>query len=75
MTNEEAWNINYQKVYAFVERNHRAPSRHRTEEHTLLNWLKYKPQVSEQRQNATVAQEEVCRTSGAYPPIPPREPV
>ena len=41
MTNEEAWNINYQKVYAFVERNHRAPSRHRTEEHTLLNWLKY----------------------------------
>ena len=41
MTNEEAWNINYQKVYAFVERNHRALSRHRIEEHTLLNWLKY----------------------------------
>ena len=41
MTNEEAWNIKYQKVYAFVERNHRAPSRHRIEEHPLLNWLKY----------------------------------
>ena len=37
MTDEEAWNINYQKVYACVERNHRAPSRHRTEERTLLN--------------------------------------
>ena len=41
MTNEEAWNINCQKVYAFVGLNHRAPSRHRIEEHTLLNWLKY----------------------------------
>ena len=45
MTNEEAWNIKYQKVYAFVERNHRAPSRHRIEEHTLLNWLKYNRQI------------------------------
>lgn len=41
MTNEETWNKNCKKVYAFVNDNHRVPSRHRIEEHTLLNWLKY----------------------------------
>lgn len=38
MTQEERWNIRYQEVMEFVEENHRNPSRHRIEEHDMLNW-------------------------------------
>ena len=40
MTQEERWNIRYQEVMAFIESNHRNPSRHRIEEHDMLNWVK-----------------------------------
>ena len=40
MTQEEKWNIRYNEVIAFIESNHRNPSRHRLEEHDMLNWLK-----------------------------------
>jgi hypothetical protein len=30
----------YNEVVAFIETNHRNPSRHRIEEHDMLNWLK-----------------------------------
>jgi len=40
MTQEERWNIRYQEVMAFIESNHRNPSRHRLEEHDMLNWVK-----------------------------------
>lgn len=30
----------YNKVMDFIEKNHRNPSRHRLEEHDMLNWLK-----------------------------------
>ena len=40
MTQDERWNIRYQEVMAFIESNHRNPSRHRIEEHDMLNWLK-----------------------------------
>ena len=30
----------YQEVVEFIEENHRNPSRHRIEEHDMLNWLK-----------------------------------
>ena len=40
MTQEERWNIRYEEVMAFIESNHRNPSRHRIEEHDMLNWLK-----------------------------------
>ena len=40
MTQEERWNLRYQEVVEFVETNHRNPSRHRIEEHDMLNWLK-----------------------------------
>lgn len=30
----------YNEVVEFVESNHRNPSRHRIEEHDMLNWLK-----------------------------------
>ncbi len=40
MTQDEKWNQRYQEVVNFIESNHRNPSRHRIEEHDLLNWLK-----------------------------------
>ena len=30
----------YQEVVDFIEREHRNPSKHRIEEHDMLNWLK-----------------------------------
>ncbi len=40
MTQDERWVIRYNEVKAFMEANHRNPSRHRIEEHDMLNWLK-----------------------------------
>ena len=40
MTQEERWNVRYQEVMDFMEKNHRNPSRHRLEEHDMLNWVK-----------------------------------
>lgn len=40
MTQNEKWNQRYREVVDFIEINHRTPSRHRIEEHDMLNWLK-----------------------------------
>ena len=40
MTQEERWQIRYNEVVEFIETNHRNPSKHRIEEHDMLNWLK-----------------------------------
>jgi len=40
MTQEERWQKRYEEVKAFIESNHRNPSKHRIEEHDYLNWLK-----------------------------------
>ena len=40
MSQDERWLTNYNEVKAFIEREHRNPSRHRIEEHDMLNWLK-----------------------------------
>lgn len=40
MTQDERWNIRYEKVKAFIEENHRNPSKYNLEEHDMLNWLK-----------------------------------
>jgi len=40
MTQEERWYIRYQEVVEFIENNKRNPSKHRIEEHDMLNWLK-----------------------------------
>ncbi len=40
MTQDERWNKRYQDVMEFLEENHRNPSRHRLEEHDMLNWVK-----------------------------------
>ena len=40
MTQDERWIIRYNEVVEFIETSHRNPSRHRIEEHDMLNWLK-----------------------------------
>ena len=40
MTQEERWQIRYDEVVEFIETNHRNPSKHRIEEHDMLNWVK-----------------------------------
>lgn len=40
MTQDERWLAKYNEVVEFINTNHRNPSRHRIEEHDMLNWLK-----------------------------------
>ena len=40
MDQETKWITKYKEVVAFIEREHRNPSKHRIEEHDMLNWLK-----------------------------------
>lgn len=40
MTQDERWLARYNEVMEFINTNHRNPSRHRIEEHDMLNWLK-----------------------------------
>lgn len=40
MTQDERWFVKYSEVKSFIESNHRNPSRHKIEEHDMLNWLK-----------------------------------
>lgn len=41
MTQDERWLAKYNEVMDFMETNHRNPSRHRLEEHLLLNFIKH----------------------------------
>ena len=42
MTQDEAWMLKYQEVVAFIEREHRNPSKHNPEERgRYYNWLKH----------------------------------
>ena len=40
MDQDTRWLTKYNEVMVFIETNHRNPSRHRLEEHDMLNWLK-----------------------------------
>ena len=40
MTRDERWKAKYNEVIEFIKTNRRNPSRHRLEEHDMLNWLK-----------------------------------
>ncbi|MBP3285551.1 MAG: helicase associated domain-containing protein [Prevotella sp.] len=40
MTQEERWMERYKEVVDFIETNKRNPSKHRIEEHDMLNWVK-----------------------------------
>lgn len=40
MTQDERWQKRYEEVVEFITVNQRNPSRHRIEEHDMLNWIK-----------------------------------
>ena len=40
MDQETKWYTRYNEVVGFINTNHRNPSKHRIEEHDMLNWLK-----------------------------------
>lgn len=53
MTQDERWLVRYKEMMGFLEENHRNPSKHRIEEHDMLNWLK----ATRKRMNAGALQE------------------
>lgn len=54
MIQDERWLAKYNEVMDFIEINHRNPSRHRIEEHDMLNWLK----ATRKKMNAGELKEE-----------------
>ena len=40
MTQEEKWQAKFEEVMEFIKMNKRNPSKHRIEEHDMLNWVK-----------------------------------
>ncbi|WP_028911819.1 hypothetical protein [Prevotella sp. MA2016] len=40
MDQESRWKLRYEEVRMFILENKRNPSKHRIEEHDMLNWLK-----------------------------------
>ena len=40
MSQDTRWLTRYNEVKSFIEANHRNPSKHRIEEHDMLNWVK-----------------------------------
>ena len=54
MDQETRWMTKYNEVKTFIETNHRNPSRHRIEEHDMLNWLK----ANRKRMNAGELKED-----------------
>lgn len=54
MTQDERWMMRYCEVKTFIEANHRNPSRHRIEEHDMLNWIK----ANRKKMNAGELKEE-----------------
>lgn len=75
MTQEERWLVRYQEVKDFIEANHRNPSRHRLEEHLMLNFVKHnrklmnKGEMKEERMErfkALLAKMEECKRVNQY---------
>lgn len=54
MTQDERWLTKYNEVVEFINTNHCNPSRHRIEEHDMLNWLK----ATRKRMNAGELKEQ-----------------
>ena len=47
MTQDERWQARYAQVMAFMEDHQRRPSKHRLEEHQMLNWIKHTKKMIE----------------------------
>lgn len=69
MTQEERWMVRYEEVMAFIESNHRNPSKYRIEEHDMLNWVKANRKVmnkGEMRQERVSLFRELLEMMGQY---------
>ena len=75
MTQDERWNKRYREVVEFIECNKRNPSRHRIEEHLMLNFIKHnrkvmnKGEMKEERVEKfkeLLAKMEVCKRKNQY---------
>lgn len=53
MTQDERWQMQYEQMMSFIEENHRRPSKHRIEEHDLLNWFKHTKKMIAKRDYPT----------------------
>lgn len=52
MTQEEHWDTHYNHIMTFMAKEKRRPSKHRLEEHQMLNWIKYqKKQLAKGKMN------------------------
>ena len=72
MDQETRWLTRYNEVKCFIEKEHRNPSRHRIEEHDMLNWVK----SNRKKMNAGELKEprfslflELLELSNRYKPI------
>ena len=45
MTQDEKWNAQYDEMVAFININHRNPSKYVNEERGLLNWCKHQRKI------------------------------
>ena len=73
MTQDERWISKYYEVMKFIENNKRNPSKHRIEEHNMLNWVKQqrklvnanelKPERIEQFKELLAKMEEMKRVN------------
>ena len=50
MTQDELWLAKWQEVIDFMETYHRNPSKHRIEEHLMLNWIKHNRKLMNARE-------------------------
>ena len=50
MTQDERWMARYNEVMEFMVKNHRNPSRHRLEEHLMLNFVKHNRKLMNKRE-------------------------
>lgn len=41
MNQDELWQSKWREVMTFIKTNKRNPSKHRIEEHLMLNWIKH----------------------------------
>ena len=41
ISQDKRWELHYAQVKTYIEQHRRLPSKHRVEDHRLLNWLKY----------------------------------
>lgn len=41
MTQEDRWNYWFERVQQYMAQHKRRPSKHRIEDHRMLNWIKY----------------------------------